>query len=108
MTLNEYQFEANTTAIYPESAALTYPTLGLAGEAGEICNKVKKIIRDEGGALSEDKKQALIDELGDVMWYVAAIAKDLKVALDDVARRNLDKLASRKQRGTLGGSGDNR
>lgn len=108
MTLNEYQFEANTTAIYPESAALTYPTLGLAGEAGEICNKVKKIIRDEGGALSEDKKQALVDELGDVMWYVAAIAKDLKVALDDVARRNLDKLASRKQRGTLGGSGDNR
>jgi len=108
MTLNEYQFEANTTAIYPESAALTYPTLGLAGEAGEICNKVKKIIRDDNGVLSDDKKQALIDELGDVLWYVAAITKDLKVTLDDVARRNLDKLFSRKQRGTLGGSGDNR
>lgn len=108
MTLNEYQFEANTTAIYPESAALTYPTLGLAGEAGEICNKVKKIIRDDGGVLSDDKKKMLIDELGDVLWYVAAIAKDLKVSLDNVARSNLDKLLSRQRRGALGGSGDNR
>ena len=66
MTLNEYQFEANTTAIYPESASLTYPALGLAGEAGEICNKVKKIIRDDGGVLSDDKKQALVDELGEI------------------------------------------
>lgn len=108
MTLNEYQFEANTTAIYPESAALTYPALGLAGEAGEICNKVKKIIRDDGGVLSDDKKKMLIDELGDVLWYVAAIAKDLKVSLDNVARSNLDKLLSRQRRGALGGSGDNR
>lgn len=108
MTLNEYQFEANTTAIYPESAALTYPTLGLAGEAGEICNKVKKIIRDDGGVLSDDKKKMLIDELGDVLWYVAAIAKDLRVSLDNVARSNLDKLLSRQRRGALGGSGDNR
>jgi NTP pyrophosphatase (non-canonical NTP hydrolase) len=108
MTLNEYQFEANTTAIYPDSASLTYPTLGLAGEAGEICNKVKKIIRDDGGVLSDDKKKVLIDELGDVLWYVAAIAKDLKVSLDNVARGNLEKLLSRQRRGALGGSGDNR
>ena len=108
MTLNEYQFETNTTAIYPDSAALTYPTLGLAGESGEICNKVKKIIRDDSGLLSDSKKQALIDELGDVMWYVAAIAKDLKVTLGEVCKRNLEKLNSRRERGTLGGSGDNR
>jgi NTP pyrophosphatase (non-canonical NTP hydrolase) len=108
MTINEYQSEANATAIYPDSSSLTYPALGLAGEAGEICNKVKKIIRDEGGTVSEEKRNALIDELGDVFWYLAAIAKDLKVTLDEVARRNIEKLSSRQKRGKIGGSGDNR
>jgi len=85
-----------------------YPALGLAGEAGEVCNKTKKILRDDGGRMTEEKRTQLIDELGDVLWYVANLATDLGVTLDEVARINLAKLNSRKERGTITGSGDNR
>jgi NTP pyrophosphatase (non-canonical NTP hydrolase) len=78
------------------------------GISSENAKKINKIIRDEGGAVSEEKRNALIDELGDVFWYLAAIAKDLKVTLDEVARRNIEKLSSRQKRGKIGGSGDNR
>ncbi len=108
MSLSNYQLEARTTAIYPLEAKVIYPALGLAGEAGEICNKVKKTLRDDGGRLTDDKKEQLIDELGDVLWYIANLATDLGITLDDVARRNMAKLTSRKERGTLQGSGDNR
>ena len=106
MNINTYQQEAAKTAIY--SNKLIYPTLGLVGEAGEIANKVKKILRDNSGELEEDVRQNLISELGDVLWYVAALATDLKTELSEVANKNIEKLNSRKNRGAIGGSGDNR
>lgn len=106
MNINTYQQQASETAIYNNK--LIYPTLGLAGEAGEIANKVKKVLRDNSGELQESVRQDLISELGDVLWYVAALATDLKTELSEVASRNIEKLNSRKNRGVIGGSGDNR
>lgn len=106
MKLNEYQERANDTAIYPEG--LNYPILGLAGEAGELCNKYKKILRDKGGETDINDMSELAKELGDVLWYVAQIATELDTDLETVARRNLMKLEDRQNRGVLGGSGDNR
>ena len=106
MKLNDYQNRANETAIYPEG--LNYPILGLAGEAGEICNKYKKIIRDKGGDVDVNDLDELAKELGDVLWYVAQIATELGTDLETVARVNLMKLGDRKDRGVLGGSGDER
>jgi NTP pyrophosphatase (non-canonical NTP hydrolase) len=106
MNINTYQQHASETAIYKDK--LIYPTLGLAGEAGEIANKVKKILRDNSGNLQESVREDLICELGDVLWYIAALATDLNVELSEVASKNIEKLNSRKNRGTIGGSGDNR
>ena len=106
MNINEYQKQASKTAIYKDK--IVYATLGLAGEAGEIANKVKKILRDNSGEIQEEVRQNLISELGDVLWYVAALATDLRAELSEVANKNIEKLNSRKNRGTIGGSGDNR
>lgn len=106
MTLDEYQSRARATAIYPTYHAVVYPALGLVGEAGELANKLKKILRD--GLAAEAKREELADELGDVLWYVAALASDLGYDLSAIADRNLAKLASRAERGTLRGSGDDR
>lgn len=103
MNMNEYQTQAAKTAIYPASVQVLYPTLGLAGEAGEVANKVKKIVRD--GKLD---KEAIGSEIGDCLWYIAAICKDLGLKMEDVAQANLDKLRQRQERGTLSGSGDTR
>ena len=108
MTFEEYQKEAQKTALYPEAYRLVYPALGLAGEAGELANKVKKVLRDHGGRLSEEAREALLAELGDVLWYVAQVAPDLGESLEAVAQANLAKLRSRKERGRLGGDGDDR
>jgi len=103
MRFDEYQEEAKKTAIYPDQYRVVYPALGLAGEAGEVAEKVKKHIRD--GVLNVDD---LKKELGDVLWYLAAIAADLGLNLDDVAESNLQKLRSRQVRGVISGNGDNR
>ena len=103
MTFNDYQAAAKKTAIYHEQHRVIYPALGLAGEAGEVAEKVKKWIDD--GNVDPD---AVKKELGDVLWYVAAVASDLGLTLDEVAAANVQKLESRAARGTLGGSGDNR
>ena len=103
MNMNDYQNQAATTAIYPASVQVLYPTLGLAGEAGEVANKVKKIVRD--GKLD---KEAIGSEIGDCLWYIAAICKDLGLKMEDVAQANLDKLRQRQEKGTLSGSGDTR
>ncbi|MDD3032838.1 MAG: nucleoside triphosphate pyrophosphohydrolase family protein [Candidatus Pacebacteria bacterium] len=109
MEFNEYQEKARETAIYPDKDHnFIYPTLGLVGEAGEVAEKIKKVIRDDGGVVSEEKKIETIKELGDVLWYVANLAKELNVDLESVALANLEKLQSRKQRDQLQGSGDNR
>ena len=104
MDLNEYQLLATETVSYPKSQAVFYPVLGMVGEAGEVANKVKKIMRgDEDADLL-----GVPDELGDVLWYLAAIATDLGVTLDDIAQENIEKLRDRRARGVIKGSGDNR
>jgi len=109
MKLDEYQEKASKTAIYPKNYELIYPALGLAGEAGEVANKVKKFIRD--GADQETfelKKLEIAKELGDVLWYIAALSNDLGVKLSAVAAGNLDKLEDRMKRNAISGDGDNR
>mgnify|MGYP001231699548 FL=1 len=108
MTLEEYQQTASQTALYPERYKIIYPSLGLCGEAGEVAEKVKKLLRDNDGILSDEKKQEIKKEMGDVLWYLAALSTDLGLSLKDVAQANVDKLLSRKMRGTIKGSGDNR
>lgn len=108
MDFADYQTQAGATAIYPEQFQIMYPALGLSAEAGEVANKVKKIYRDHGGALSEEARLAIAAEVGDVLWYCANLCTDLGMDLSKVAQSNLDKLNSRLARGVLGGSGDNR
>lgn len=108
---NEYQFRAKKTAQYPYRYGVTglyYTVMGLASEAGEVVGKVKKILRDDNGYISEDRKSQIVDELGDVLWYCAMIADELQVNLGYVAGKNLNKLEDRKERGVIKGSGDNR
>jgi NTP pyrophosphatase (non-canonical NTP hydrolase) len=109
MTLNEYQEHALETAVYPEKYKVVYPALGLAGEAGETADKIKKVLRgDDGGVLTDEKRQAVAMEIGDVLWYCATLAHDLGYDLDTIAKMNYAKLKSRQERGKLSGSGDNR
>lgn len=103
MTLDEYQSAAAKTAIYSSQHSILYPALGLAGEAGEVANKVKKMIRD-----NNLDRAGIAAEIGDVLWYVAALSRDLNLDLHDIALANLDKLYDRKARGTIQGSGDKR
>ena len=106
-TLLGYQILAKTTAAYPEHMAIPYLALGLAGEAGEVADKIKKVIRDKDGDI-EHSVEDIARELGDVLWYVACLASELGYSLEHIADLNLEKLASRKARGAIGGSGDHR
>jgi NTP pyrophosphatase (non-canonical NTP hydrolase) len=109
MLLSDYQARSRRTATYPDAGDnIVYPTLGLAGEAGEVAEKVKKLLRDDGGVLSDERRAALAAELGDVLWYVAQVATEAGLELEEIAQANLDKLLSRQERGVLSGSGDQR
>lgn len=112
LTLNEYQSMALETAIYPEKFRVIYPALGITGEAGEVSDKIKKLIRDKGykgGWIEDDKdREDIVLELGDVLWYVATLSKDLGCTLSDVAMKNYAKLQKRKEQGKISGSGDHR
>ena len=116
MHLNEYQKRAMSTAVYPRNLGLMYVGLKLAGEAGEFTDKLGKSFRDGSlafyndalGVPSHDLREALIGELGDVLWYVAAGCAELHITMDQLAQRNLDKLSSRSMRGVLLGDGDDR
>lgn len=109
MKLSEYQSASRATAIYPDAGSnLTYPALGLCGEAGECAEKVKKAMRDDGGVLTGERREALAGELGDVLWYVAQLPTEAGLELEDVAAANLEKLRSRAERRVLSGSGDAR
>ncbi|MEP7074766.1 MAG: nucleoside triphosphate pyrophosphohydrolase family protein [Acidobacteriota bacterium] len=99
MNFEEYQSAARRTALYPRRMSnLEYPTLGLAGEAGEVANIVKKIQRDHGGVINEEIRGKLKDELGDVLWYISACADELGITLSDIAEFNVGKLAKRHGR----------
>ncbi|MEX2052211.1 MAG: nucleoside triphosphate pyrophosphohydrolase family protein [Candidatus Paceibacterota bacterium] len=110
MELNEYQKKALETAIHDEKYKILYPALGLGNETGEVLGKIKKWLRgDDGeGKLSEERRQALKEELGDVLWYVSVLANDLGLELGDIADTNIEKLKSRKERGAIKGDGDKR
>ena len=106
--LDMYQKVALTTAIYPREQAIIYPTLGLTGEAGEVANKVKKIIRDGSNFKDEKLVSEIKAEIGDCLWYIAVLANDFDIKLSDIASTNLEKLANRKKNNTIHGSGDTR
>ncbi len=106
ITLNDYQRKTAATAIYPHDQGVAYTALGLAGEAGEVANKCKKLLR--GDKARAQLRKELEKELGDVLWYAARLAAELDLSLDQIARANLDRLADRQQRDTLTGDGDDR
>ena len=109
MELNDYQRESRKTALYPDVGSnAIYPTLGLVGEAGEVADKVKKILRDKKGVFDKDSKDAIKFELGDVLWYISQLSSELGFELDEIANSNLQKLRDRQARGKIGGSGDTR
>lgn len=113
MKFSEYQSASRSTAIYPEAGegtelALAYVALGLAGEAGEVANKIKKVLRDTGGMVDYDVRNAIKKEIGDFQWYAARLCDELDIDGDEVLMDNLEKLEDRKGRGVLGGSGDDR
>ena len=105
---NSYQRNAAVTAVYPDQHKILYPALGLAGEAGEVANKVKKLVRDGPDNRPEDWRDQIASEIGDVLWYCAALATDLNLSLGMIAGQNESKLSARKKAGTIGGSGDKR
>ncbi len=109
MKFSEYQEKSRITALYPDKDNnFIYPTLGLVGESGEIAEKIKKVIRDNDGKMTDEKKIEIGKELGDVLWYISQLATELGIDLNDVAQGNIDKLYSRMDRGVIQGSGDNR
>jgi NTP pyrophosphatase (non-canonical NTP hydrolase) len=113
MNFNEYQVAAHSTASYPDKGDnMVYPALGLAGEAGETVDKIKKIYRNRnvtsGKQITADEHMALVREMGDVLWYIAALASELRVPLEHVAEINIAKLLDRQVRGVIKSEGDNR
>lgn len=107
-SLEEYQTFVRSTKVYGEEYNLMYPVLGLVNEAGEVAGKVKKLMRDDDGQLTQERFHEIVSELGDVLWYCTAIADDLGVTISDVFYENFMKISSRSKRGVIKGSGDNR
>jgi len=109
MDFNDYQTKSRKTAGYPTIGhPVIYPALGLVNEAGEVAGKIKKVFRDKDGQINEETREALKAELGDVLWYLAQVATELGLSLDDIAEANIDKLMDRLERGKIKGDGDNR
>jgi NTP pyrophosphatase (non-canonical NTP hydrolase) len=108
MNFEDYQTQASKTAIYNDADVIIYPALGLLSEAGEVAGKIKKVLRDNNGHFDPVQRQNIADEVGDVLWYIAALCTDLGIGMENIAQSNLNKLNSRMARGVIGGSGDNR
>lgn len=109
MDFSKYQKLSRKTAIYPKiGKPFVYPALGLAGESGEVVDKIKKIMRNQKGRVTKEDKLEINKEMGDVLWYLAQIATELGIDLNDVAEKNLEKLQSRLKRGKINSKGDNR
>ena len=113
MEMNEYQKRARETATYPGVGEnFVYPALGLAGETGEVIEKIKKLMRNDGVTkateVPEEKRAEIAKEMGDILWYIAQLGTELGITMDEMAEKNLEKLASRKERGVLHSEGDNR
>ncbi len=109
MKFNEYQQIICKNAKYPSKGNnIVYPVLGLTGECGEVAEKVKKIIRDKKGKINRTSRSSIKKELGDVLWYLTMCGHEFKLNLNDIAKSNLEKLADRRKRKVIHGSGDNR
>lgn len=110
MEMNEYQTLASKTAKFPKGSVegLTYTALGLNGEAGEYAELIKKMLRDDDGKMSAERREKCKKELGDVLWYLSQAARLCNLTLSEVAETNIEKLTSRKERGVIHGSGDDR
>jgi len=110
MQIDLYQVDAHSTSLNTEihGDKVLYPALGLTNEAGEVAGKLKKLFRDKGGEYSDEFKEVIIKELGDVLWYVAEVCTQLDISLDHVAYKNLVKLGKRKEEGKIQGDGDDR
>ena len=109
MNFQTYQKKARLTAQYPNLGSNNiYPTLGLVGEAGEVAEKVKKVIRDKKGIFDEESKKGIKKELGDVLWYLSNLCDEFNFSFEEVASQNLEKLKKRASRGMISGSGDDR
>jgi NTP pyrophosphatase (non-canonical NTP hydrolase) len=109
MDFNDYQKKSRKTAGYPDIGhPVIYPTLGLVNEAGEVAGKIKKVFRDKDGQINNETREALRAELGDVLWYLAQVATELDLTLDEIAESNIAKLYDRLERGKIRGDGDNR
>lgn len=107
-SLEEYQLFVRATKVYDKEYNLVYPVLGLVNEAGEVAGKVKKLMRDDNGQLTQQRFEDILSELGDVLWYVTAVADDLGITISDVFYENFMKLKSRQERGMIKGDGDHR
>ena len=103
VTFNSYQKLTHLTAVYPPEHSMTYLALGAVGEAGELANQVKKMIRDDGSELTIGRKAKLIDEMGDVLWYLSELCSSIEVQLEFVAVNNINKLEKRKMENDLKG-----
>lgn len=109
MTFEEYQNKSKETAVYPKGKdGLVYVALGLSNEAGEVLGNLKKIIRDDNWEITDERREALKKELGDVLWYISQLCTELGFSFEEIAKYNLEKIFSRKERGALKGSGDDR
>ena len=109
MDFEQYQKLSEKTAINPnKDNDWVYPALGLVGEAGEVAEKMKRVLREKGNQIDEETRAAIKKELGDVLWYTARLSPVLNLSLNDIAEENINKLTSRKNRNTLKGTGDNR
>ena len=106
MDFKEYQEQAVKTAIYGAGSTIIYPALGLGNEAGEVLGKIKKVLRDKDGVFEDNKE--IGKEIGDVLWYIAALCRDLNLSMDTIAQENIEKLLDRQKRNVIGGSGDDR
>ena len=106
---DEYQKFCKKTAVYPKiGKSFVYPLIGLQGEVGEVSEKIKKLFRDDGGKLTDEKKAEIVKELGDVMWYIAQLSTEFNVKFSEVIKGNIEKLSKRAKENKIHGSGDNR
>jgi len=109
MNFKDYQLKSRRTAVYPKiGEKYVYPLLGLAGESGELIDKLKHVIRDKSRKFTKEDKTEIAKEMGDVLWYLTQLATELGLSLDQIAEENIAKLVSRKKRGVLKARGDNR
>jgi len=109
MKFDDYQKESRKTALYPDAGKnFVFPVIGLAGETGEVSEKIKKVIRDKDGIMDGEAKASIKKELGDVLWYIAQLATELDLSLTDIAKSNIDKINSRVEREMVSGDGDDR